>query len=275
MSQFRSCNHVAALLRRGPQSTRAGLQLRVNGELESGFVFQTAHPNRPIRLAVGRPGMRSSVWRIWANQGTSDIYIASRHTAGHHKISLHQSGDYRYQTIGFKKPYQHLSNFAIAGQLPEGRLVGSWSRPEPQLHGWTDAMRIVIPTSELFDSIVPVDTSSDVKQTQWIEPAPRSQAVEIRIFVVRPNLGPFDLSEVAYQPGGVAIWGGMTLTSGEVVVVMSAHIAVGSNQEKEITRLKHIGKSSRHFDSDLRNAPRILAPDFETDYATFWDLGWE
>lgn len=161
MSQLRNNDQTSALLLRKSKSGCASLQFRVNGALVSTSVFQAAHPNRPIRLTVGKPGARSSIWRIWANPGSSDIYIASRHTAGHHKISLHQSGDYRYQLINFDTLNQQLSDFEVVGERPEGRMLGSWRRPQPQPHGWTDAMRIVVPSSELFETPTTVDSCKD------------------------------------------------------------------------------------------------------------------
>ena len=49
-----------------------------------------------LRVAVGEPGRRSEVWRIWANRTQADVYIGARALAGIQKYSLHTSGDWRY-----------------------------------------------------------------------------------------------------------------------------------------------------------------------------------
>jgi hypothetical protein len=50
-----------------------------------------------IRLAVGDPdGPRSTVWRVWANRRSSDVYVAARVLGGVAKVSLHQSGRWRF-----------------------------------------------------------------------------------------------------------------------------------------------------------------------------------
>lgn len=39
-----------------------------------------------IRVCVGKVGERSGVWRIWANKGSSDVYVAARNLAGAQKV---------------------------------------------------------------------------------------------------------------------------------------------------------------------------------------------
>src|SRR4051794_37821610 len=57
------------------------------------------NPKRTIRIAVGQPYRRSSVWRFWANPSADDVYVATRTSAAQWKLSLHASGDWRMQWV--------------------------------------------------------------------------------------------------------------------------------------------------------------------------------
>ena len=64
--------------------------------------LQPANPKRPIYVAVGEPGHRSGVWRIWGNPpttGKSDVFVTARSIARVQKFSLHESGDFRHQWV--------------------------------------------------------------------------------------------------------------------------------------------------------------------------------
>jgi hypothetical protein len=55
------------------------------------------------RFGVGSAdGPRSAVWRLWTGKGTSDVYVAARTLGGNLKVSLHESGVWRY---AFTKEY--------------------------------------------------------------------------------------------------------------------------------------------------------------------------
>ena len=50
----------------------------------------------PIRFSIGPwNGRYSSVWRIWSDQGSDDIYLGVRTLLKYMKISLHKSGKFR------------------------------------------------------------------------------------------------------------------------------------------------------------------------------------
>jgi len=51
----------------------------------------TGGPGGTIRIAVGRPGFHSGVWRVWAGRSQSDVYVA-RPAEG----SGYRSGRQRY-----------------------------------------------------------------------------------------------------------------------------------------------------------------------------------
>jgi hypothetical protein len=106
--------------------------------------LQPANPKRPIYMAVGQPGHRSGVWRIWGNPPSnvkSDVYVSARTIAGVQKWSLHQSGDFRHQWVTADAASRFTSS-------PDKRIY-SWQRG-PEQDGWiTGGLRICIPAGEL------------------------------------------------------------------------------------------------------------------------------
>ena len=61
-----------------------------------------------IRFSVGPWNERySSVWRIWSNPGSDDVYLGVRALVQYLKISLHKSGKFR---VAFTKSYKQIMN---------------------------------------------------------------------------------------------------------------------------------------------------------------------
>lgn len=94
--------------------------------------LQPANPKRPIYVAVGEPGHRSGVWRIWGNPpttGKSDVFVTARSIARVQKFSLHESGDFRHQWVTadaasrFTSSPDKLSKSLTVGE--SGRTVSS------------------------------------------------------------------------------------------------------------------------------------------------------
>jgi hypothetical protein len=269
-----STDVVTALVHRGTQAAKAGLQFQINGRLHEGFILEAAHKKKPMRLAVGEPGCRSSVWRIWAHHNASDVYISTPRTAAFHKISLHESGDWRYQLIGRVEEVTDIPSvgWTIFEEELEGRVLGSWERPQSTINGWIDAMRIVVPTSEVVTHPRTYGEPGEVSRTRWIKPPPAGFAADIRFFIVQPGKGPFGLNDALVQKGGFIFCGGMALPSGESLVVISSSFPVGADLHEQLQETKAKGLAAEDFDNSYEHAPRILVPEVEPNYATFWDL---
>lgn len=115
-----------------------------------------------VRWGVrGVDGRRSSVWRLWVNG--DDVYIADRDTAGDAKISLHQSGKWRF---AFSEKAVARADSLIPADAD--RAWHKWDRPPEVAPGWTRAVTIVMPTSELARGQKPKDPEKIV----WLD-APR------------------------------------------------------------------------------------------------------
>lgn len=174
------------------------------------FPVRRASKSHVLRFTVGVPGRRGTVWRLWANKGTFDVYLASRHTAGEHKVSLHQSGDWRYQLVTPKTVF--------IPDPPEGRILHQWRRPRSDAVGWTHGVNIVLPDSDLLE--IP-DDLLDTKDVVWIDAPPSGHQVILEIHLVRPNRGLRDYSGDLADGAQVVVVGGLALSNGEVVVVLA------------------------------------------------------
>jgi hypothetical protein len=121
--------------------TTAGLTLTM---ARDAIGFRFGPPKDPIRFAVGEPGLRSTVWRVWANLNKSDVYLASRRAAGISKFSLHESGDWRQQWV--REDPEHMVYAHIGHEpVPDGRILNRWERPPANKVGWTHALSIWVP----------------------------------------------------------------------------------------------------------------------------------
>jgi hypothetical protein len=107
----------------------------------------------PLRLGPGgtirfyaalNDGRRSpSTWRVWVPTNSSDVYVASRQMAGFVKTSLHQSGNWQTSFI-----HNDLVPTGNAGPVPS-RHLDKWLRPSEFAEGFTQALTIIFPWTEL------------------------------------------------------------------------------------------------------------------------------
>jgi len=248
---------VTAAVHSAPSSGRAGLQIRVNGEIRSGHILSLANKKKPLRVCVAGLEGRSSVWNVWANKSASDVYIAIRSSASLHKISLHESGDFRYQLIGMTTETLKRPDLAFTSLVDHdgGRILHQWRRPEPDSSGWVSCMSIIIHSSELQQHGV-----DNPEKITWLSPPPAGHAVEIQGFLVDPGKGEFHLTGAMTDAGPVTAIGGFKLPNGHVFVMLSAVIPSTPQDLKSIRRAQRHGRlgAPSHFDWSAKNAPRML-----------------
>ena len=159
-------------------------------------------PGGTIRVAVGRPGHRSSVWRIWANQNKSDVFVAARVLAGTQKFSLHESGDWRNQWVTKEKAQRFTSK--------ENRVLDQWPRPPARPGGWTTGLTIWVPSDDLLDI---TDDKQSLAGVDWIPEPPPDSAIGIHVVVAEPDRGFVTLRAAAPMDG-------FRLADGRVVLVV-------------------------------------------------------
>ena len=179
-------------------------------------VFSLTGPGGKIRVAVGRPGHRSGVWRIWANRGKSDVYVAARSIAGIQKFSLHESGDWRHQWVSPERAEQSTSG--------RDRVIDRWPRPPDGPGGWTKALSIWVPKEDVQE-IEDDDQASD--GVTWVPEPPAGFAAGIHVVVAKPDLEPVRVT-------GARPLGGFPLASGEVALVLIALSEVDDEQRQRL-----------------------------------------
>ncbi|TPV48578.1 lamin tail domain-containing protein [Pseudarthrobacter phenanthrenivorans] len=267
---------VTAVVNSGKGQPKAGLQIWENARFLHSHVISAANKNEAFRFCVGEPSARSSVWRVFAGQNASDVYIAIRSSAGLHKISLHESGDFRYQLIGMVQEDLDRPDLAVVSLSEDveektGRIIHQWVRPEPSPEGWTEGFRLVIPADDLQPG---PSGKKDIGDVEWIPAPDAGRAVAVRGFLVNPGRGEFDLSGLVRETGVFSFLGGFKLPSGQAFVLFSATVTL---LETEVVALNDMRKESRErthpeFDWSPGKGPRILAfPSDDAGFPTFID----
>lgn len=251
---------------------RPGVEITfATAQNEVRFPLGRARPKKPIRFAVGQPGCRSSVWRLWANSGKDDVYLASRNSATIFKISLHESGDWRQQW-GPDGPGD-VVHTPMAGPAPRGRILHQWSRPPADAAGWTPALSIWVPHEDVTE--VPADPEPG-EDARWLEPAAIGWATEIRLYLVQPDRGEFELTGALPGPDArLSLVDGFQLAGGEVVVVLAATSRLSRRLRRQVGRLisEQRVRLPADFDLAVERGPRALVVNVEDDgYRAFWDL---
>jgi hypothetical protein len=127
-------------------------------------------------------GRCSDVWRVWNIK--NDVYLAPRSKGGEFKISLHQSGVWR---LAFTGEYTNLMR--KLGTWTSDRKVESLNRPPEHAKGFTRAIRLYFPDSEL--RVPPQQPSGPVARI----PGPSKDGVRIADFVLTSPKSRFTQSD--------------------------------------------------------------------------------
>jgi hypothetical protein len=135
-----------------------------------------------LRVIVGDPsgGPRSILWRVWTGRRNSDVYISARPIAGELKVSLHESGIWRY---AFTQRHQ-LGPRPLIG-MDEDRAKFKWNRPAEHFPGATRAFVLSVPASELMEPARPDPLKKPA--TRIPVPPPGTQ-VEIDLWLARQHV---------------------------------------------------------------------------------------
>lgn len=236
------------------------------------YTFGPASKKRPIRFAVGEPGRRSTVWRLWANPGKNDVYLATRKSAGIFKLSLHESGDWRLQWVTEERGDVMFES--LKEDSPEGRVLHQWTRPSANDSGWTDALSIWVPAEDV--SGIPGDDEPG-HDAQWVAPPPAGAAVEWRVVFVKPDQGAHDLTPALRGPEtGLALVNGFSLVGGEVVLLFAATDFLDPSFESHLSQARADGRARArvpNFNLSASSGPRTLVITVDDDgHRNFWDL---
>lgn len=232
-----------------------------------------SHPKKPLRFAVGWPGRRSTVWRLWAGKNKDDVYLATRRSAGIFKISLHESGDWRLQWVSAE--HGDVTFTSAAENEPQGRVLHQWQRPQTSATGWTDAMSIWVPAEDVVE--IPGDEESGV-DSQWLAPAAPGAATEFRVVLVRPGRGVFELTAALQGPdAALALVNGFQLAGGEAVLLFAATQRLAQDLRLQLDEVRQQQRHEAHkasgFDLSPESGPRAALISVDPNgHRNFWDL---
>jgi hypothetical protein len=192
-------------------------------------VKKLVSPGGTMRVAVGGPGRRSGIWRIWAPSNKPEVYVKSS-DVGELKLSLHGEQDGRsHWHYAFERAEQ-----AIKHTGSPKRWLDDWDRPEPISPGWTPAFRVQIPGAYMTN--VPGDVPPE--DVLWVTAPSDDESISIWIFIASPTP-----AEQAFLVDATPL-GGFSLTSGE---------AVGGNGRAQHTNRRRVEPDS--------SSPRQHPPD--------------
>ncbi len=262
---------LLAVVNAEPGSAEAEVTFGLTGVAPISYTMGRADPRKPIRFAVGRPGRRSALWRMWANRHKNDVYVATRRSAGTFKVSLHESGDWRIQWVG--SDHGDVTFWSRETEPNYGRIMHRWSRPAHGKSGWTEALSLWVPWIDVSD--IPGDREPG-HDAQWLKPPPAGCATEFRIMLVEPGRGPYELTRALRGRGlGLALVSGFRLAGGEVVLLFAATVALHKRlvAQLESTRQEALSRTTSLFDLSAESGPRTAVISVDSDgHRNIWDL---
>src|SRR6266571_1127500 len=178
-------------------------------------------PGGAVRLGVGNAEHRGTAWRVWANKQTFDVYVAARGIAGAVKVSLHQTGDWRYQWADDETADRHVPYST--------RILDQWSRPPRDPSGLIAGLSIWVPTHEL--SPVSGDTSPSMTKVSWLSPVPDGEATLLHLVIAQPGLGWTSFY-------GALPVGGFMLVNGDALLILAGNTPVTGIHRTQIAALR-------------------------------------
>ncbi len=225
--------------------------------------IQLANPSRPIKFAVGSPGLRSGLWRVWSPRKKDDIYVKPISEEGFSKISLHESGDWRHQILDDKLSHPKLHFVSMPN--PSNRILDQWQRPVAYTEGWTGALGILIPSEDVVP--VPGDHHASSDVNRWVSPAPQGQMSEFRISLIADGAPALLFPWKDWQTNPLTLVGAYRTSGGQVVLVTHHRTTITGNQRDVIKRLRAemIGRLPHDFETAAHTGPRFIGAATDPD----------
>ena len=147
------------------------------------WTYLSARPNlspmaknvADLRFAVSNQSLgRSAIWRLWITRH-GDLYLATRGTASHIKVSFHRSGICRY---AFTKKH------GAAPSMPD-RVMQRWARPpvpKPDTNSFARLAWLAVPTDYLSRG-----PNSALSTATTVPPAQPGSATFVEIGLTRDS----------------------------------------------------------------------------------------
>ena len=230
---------------------------------------RTADPKKPIKFAVGSPGRRSGLWRVWSPKDKADIYVQPQSHESLAKVSLHESGDWRFQVLFEKFDSADLRLVNLPDE--SSRIIDQWVQHPPFADGWTDALTVMVPSVDVVD--VPGDEIKKMQTICWTAEPPFGEAAEFRITLIEK-----DQSALVFEwPASrrLSVIGAYRVVTGTTVVVTHHRTELADKVVQALTRVRaeqYAGLPS-NFSVSPETGPRTVATArFADGYRIYYDL---
>ncbi len=207
-------------------------------------------------------GRCSDVWRAW-NDG-NNVYLAPRMKGGEFKISLHESGKWRF---AFTKQYAELMSWL--GTWDADRKVEALDRPPEHATGFTRAVWMYFPDSELRMPTTQHEKPGLVVQV----PGPPEGGLRVVNLIFTTPRSRFTQTDpppgASWGPEALAAW---RLPSGETLWIVHFELAGLRGLDCETERFRAGLASAKKLDN--RSPSRVNDPSGRIMITGTNDQGW-
>ncbi|TFI41006.1 hypothetical protein E4P29_22795 [Rhodococcus sp. 1R11] len=230
---------------------------------------RTADPKKPIKFAVGSPGRRSGLWRIWSPKNTADIYVQPQSNESLAKVSLHESGDWRCQVLFEKFDSADLRLVNLPDE--SSRIIDQWTQHPPFADGWTDALTVMVPGVDVVD--VPGDEVKKMRTIYWTAEPPLGEAAEFRITLIEKEHSALLFDWPTSKR--LSVIGAYRVVTGATVVVTHHRTELTHKVSQALTRVRaeQYARVPSDFSISAETGPRTVATThFADGYRVYYDL---
>jgi hypothetical protein len=124
-----------------------------------------------VRIAFGEPGRHAAIWKVRAER-KGEVYVIGRAIGKYLKVSLHRSGDWRYQWT------QEAAN-----ARGESRIIDQWTRPPAHGNVLTEGYSILTMAQDIIDA----PSSESLPKVVWLRGLQPGEIGAIQIAFMRAN----------------------------------------------------------------------------------------
>ncbi|MGN6485241.1 MAG: hypothetical protein ACTHMX_12665, partial [Thermomicrobiales bacterium] len=143
--------------------------------------FEINGPGGVIHVGVGSPQTgRSSIWTVAGRKNAVDVYIGNRETMKQQKVSLHESGIWR-----FAWTKEAAEQVLVPGQ---NRLIEGWKAPDQMGAGWTQGIQIWV-LEEDSHTVATVPWSRSRNGIKWLPYPGAGKAWVFQVVLAQPDQG--------------------------------------------------------------------------------------
>lgn len=178
--------------------------------------------------AVAADGRRSTIWRVFAKRGKSDVYLLSRPLGELAKVSLHESGRWRTAFINQDVADRYL----VPGA---DRSFDKFSPPLDEVApGWVEAYGVLLPDSELQR----YEPEQSTRAVVELASPGAGQGIYVSVLLGDPDASPFPRSDGQQEIGS------FLLADGRQVLLVAETVPVPPNLQEAIEQTRRAARQA-------------------------------